>query len=289
MQVRRGVYIPRRFILNQVMDALKLKVHSSAYDSTLEALSMETAWMHVDLPCGNQPGSDSTTVIFGTPQASHSEADESACQAVLNYYSNARDVKIDDYSHSALKMKQEQLDASNFFCNAMQDKMVLLVLERDAALNAVQDYKQSNDLKIHTLSETLIKKKQDELNNDFFYEILQDKVDLLQDRNIQKDRYNLMVHDIASICGQFHDLLPIKKIQPDQNISEYTETGFVFVGNKNNPSHIDQLALALLKILHDGIVNEAKHAATPFWRYEPSGHCIYQPTTTSSALKSRKL
>ena len=260
----------RRLILNQVMDALKLKVHSSAYDSTFEALGMETAWMHVDLPCGNQPGSDSTTVIFGTPQASHSEADESACQAVLNYYSNARDVKIDDYSHSALKMKQEQLDASNFFCNAMQDKMVLLVLERDAALNAVQDYKQSNDLKIHTLSETLIKKKQDELNNDFFYEILQDKVDLLQDRNIQKDRYNLMVHDIASICGQFHDLLPIKKIQPDQNISEYTETGFVFVGNKNNPSRIDQLALALLKILHDGIVNEAKHAATPFCKFMPS-------------------
>jgi len=44
------------------MEKLKLKVHSSGYDSTFQPLNMETAWLHVDLPCGNKPGADSTTV-----------------------------------------------------------------------------------------------------------------------------------------------------------------------------------------------------------------------------------
>ena len=115
LQVQDSVYIPRHFILKQVMDNLNLKVHSSGYDSSFQAINMETAWLDVDLPCGNKPGADSTTVIFGNPKSSKYEAAESACQAVLNYYYNARDVTIDDFSHSVLKMKQEELDASNFF------------------------------------------------------------------------------------------------------------------------------------------------------------------------------
>jgi len=79
-----------------------------------------------------------------------------------------------------------------------------------------------------------------------------------------------MIHGLADICDTFADLLPLKKIDDSQTISEYTETGFIFCGSKNNPSRIDQLALALLKILHDGIVNEAKHAATPFCKFMPS-------------------
>ena len=187
MQMHDSVHVSRRLIRNQVMDTLKLKVHGSGYDSALQGLHMETAWMDVDLPCGNKPGANSTAVIFGSPQPFHNEADESACQAVLNYYCSARNVIIDDFSRSILKAKQEELDASNFFCAAMQDKIVRLVLERDAAVAALQKHSDNTDIKVHSLSETFIKKKQDQLNNDCFYEILQDKItNLLRDRGVQK-------------------------------------------------------------------------------------------------------
>jgi len=158
------------------MNDLKLKVHGSGFDSTLETLNMETAWLHVDLPCGNKGGADSGTVIFGNPKPSRNEAAESACQAVLDYYCRARDVKIDDFSSTVLKKKQEELDASKFFCAAMQDKVVRLVLERNAAVDAVQKLAQNIDVKLQPLSETIIKQKQDQLNNDCYYEILQDKI-----------------------------------------------------------------------------------------------------------------
>ena len=148
------------------MEKLKLKVHSSGYDSTFQPLNMETAWLHVDLPCGNKPGADSTTIIFGDPQPSRIEADESACQAVLNYYCNVRYVSINDFSHCILKLKQHELDASNFFCAAMQDRVVRLVLERDAAISAIEKHRENMDIKTYPLSEAFIKKKQDELNND---------------------------------------------------------------------------------------------------------------------------
>ena len=260
-----SVHVSRRHILSQVMDTLILKVHGSGYDSALQGLHMETAWMDVDLPCGNKPGADSTAVIFGSPQPSQNEADESACQAVLNYYCNARDVTIDDFSHSVLKMKQEELDASKFFCGAMQDKVVRLVLECDVALAAVQSNKQNTDVKVNGLSETFIKKKQDQLNNDFFYEILQEEVsNLLKDHNTQKQCYNSMIHGIAGICDSFGDLLPLTKVDTDQTISEYSDTGFIYSGSKTDPSRIDQLALALLKILRDAIIYETKHTATPY-------------------------
>jgi len=247
------------------MDSLKLKVHGSGYDSTLQGLGMEAAWMQVDLPCGNKPGAHSTTIIFGIPKPSRTEADESACEAVLNYYCSARDVTIDDFSHSLLKIKQEKLDASNFFCAAMQDKVVRLVLERDDALAVLQKHNESTDLKMQPLSEAFIKKKQDQLNNDCFYEILEDKItNLLQDRNVQKKHYNSLIHGMASVCDNFGDLLPLKKIDTHQTISEHAETGFIFTGNKSNPSRIDELALALLKVLRDGIIYETKHATTQY-------------------------
>ncbi|KAG2572069.1 hypothetical protein PVAP13_7KG147100 [Panicum virgatum] len=106
-KIQESVHVSCSLILAHVMDSLKLKVHSSGYDTTLQGLNMETAWMHVDLPCGNRPGTDTSIVIFGTPQPSQNEADESVCQAVLNYYCSARDVNIDNFSYSILKMKQE--------------------------------------------------------------------------------------------------------------------------------------------------------------------------------------
>jgi len=250
------------------MDNLKLKVHGSGYDSTLQGLSMETAWLDVDLPCGNKPGADSTAVIFGTPQPSHAEAHENACEAVLNYYCSTRDVIIDDFSHSVLKKKQEDLDASNFFCAAMQDKVVRLVMERDAALAVLNNRNDNKDVKMQTLSEAFIKKKQDELSNDYFYEILQDKIsNLLEDRNVQNKRYTSLVHDLISTCDNFGDLLPLKMIDIDQSASEHAETGFIFTGSKTNPSRTDQLALALLKILRDGIIYETKHTTTEYCKF----------------------
>jgi len=184
-KIQESVHVSRSLILAHVMDSLKLKVHSSGYDTTLQGLNMETAWMHVDLPCGNRPGTDTSIVIFGTPQPSQNEADESVCQAVHNYYCSAREVNIDNFSYSILKMKQEQLEASNFFCGAMQDKVMRLLLERDAALAAVENKNQNKDVKVKPLSESFIKKKQDELSNNFFYEILQDKItNLLQGRSV---------------------------------------------------------------------------------------------------------
>ena len=106
-------------------------------------------------------------------------------QAVLNYYCSARDVNIDNFSYSILKMKQEQSEANNFFCGAMQDKVMRLLLERDSALAAVENKNQNKDVKVKPLSESFIKKKQDELSNNFFYEILQDKItNLLQGRSV---------------------------------------------------------------------------------------------------------
>jgi len=246
------------------MNDLKLKVHGSGFDSTLETLNMETAWLHVDLPCGNKGGADSGTVIFGNPKPSRNEAAESACQAVLDYYCSARDVKIDDFSSTVLKKKQEELDASKFFCAAMQDKVVRLVLERNAAVDAVQKLAQNIDVKLQPLSETIIKQKQDQLNNDCYYEILQDKITtLLRDRSVQKVRYSSMIHDINSVCDKFGDVLPLKKVKAEQTLSEHTQTGFSFTGTQNNPSRVDELALSLLKILGDGMLNEIKHDTTP--------------------------
>lgn len=147
----------------------------------------------------------------------------------------------------------------------MQDKVMHLLLERDAALASVENKNQNKDVKVKPLSESFIKKKQDELSNNFFYEILQDKItNLLQGRSVQKQRHNTMIHGLADICDTFADLLPLKKIDDSQTISEYTETGFIFCGSKNNPSRIDQLALALLKILRDGIIDDTKHGTTAY-------------------------
>jgi len=115
-------------------------------------------------------------------------------------------------------MKQHELDASNFFCAA--DRVVRLVLERDAAISAIEKHRENMDIKTYPLSEAFIKKKQDQLNNDCFYEILQDKINkLLQDRNVQKQRYTNMINDLASICDSFGDLLPIQKVHSDEAIS----------------------------------------------------------------------
>jgi len=140
-----------------------------------------------------------------------------------------------------------------------------LLLERDAAMAVVKNHNANIEVKVQPLSETFIKKKQDQLNNDFFYEILQDEVsNLLKDRNTQKQRYNSMIHGIAGICDSFGDLLALTKVDSDQTISEYSDTGFIYSGSKTNPSRIDQLALALLKILRDAIIYETKHTTTPY-------------------------
>jgi len=73
-----------------------------------------------------------------------------------------------------------------------------------------------------------------------------------------------MIHDMASVCDSFGDLLPIKKVTTGEAISEHAETGFMFTGSKTNPSRLDELALSLLKILRNGIIYETKHATTPY-------------------------
>jgi len=40
-KMQESIHVSRRLILNQVMDNLKLKVHSSGYDSTLRGLNMD--------------------------------------------------------------------------------------------------------------------------------------------------------------------------------------------------------------------------------------------------------
>ena len=156
----------------------------------------------------------------------------------------------------------------SWFCAAMQDKVVRLVMERDAALAVLNNRNDNKDVKMQTLSEAFIKKKQDELSNDYFYEILQDKISkLLEDRNVQNKRYTSLVHDLISTCDNFGDLLPLKMIDIDQSTSEHAETGFIFTGSKTNPSRTDQLALALLKILRDGIIYETKHTTTEYCKF----------------------
>jgi len=69
---------------------------------------------------------------------------------------------------------------------------------------------------------------------------------------------------MAAVCDEFSDLLPLKKVEDGQDISEFTETEFIFNGSKTNPSRVDQLALALLNILRDVIICETKHSTTAF-------------------------
>lgn len=47
-------------------------------------------------------------------------------------------------------------------------------------------------------------------------------------------------------------------------ITEHEHSGFIFKGNKTNPTHVDQLALALIQILADGIVHEARNGLSSY-------------------------
>ncbi|XP_039772197.1 uncharacterized protein LOC120640442 isoform X5 [Panicum virgatum] len=66
--------------------------------------------------------------------------------------------------------------------------------------------------------------------------------------------------------------LPLRHILGDCLLLQFVS------GNKTNPSSVDQLALALLKVLHDGVIYETKHSTTAFSGRGDASHPLSIPT-----------
>lgn len=116
------------------MTDLNLKVHGTGYDCSLEALDMKTAWTKVDLPNRNKAGTKIPTVptsnFFFLRLVPHKQLTRKLMKVQhrqSEYYHQARNISIDGFSQTALKKKEEELNASNFYYNAMLDKVVQLV------------------------------------------------------------------------------------------------------------------------------------------------------------------
>ncbi|XP_039772214.1 uncharacterized protein LOC120640442 isoform X21 [Panicum virgatum] len=74
-------------------------------------------------------------------------------------------------------------------------------------------------------------------------------------------------HQVLSLGG-----LPLRHILGDCLLLQFVS------GNKTNPSSVDQLALALLKVLHDGVIYETKHSTTAFSGRGDASHPLSIPT-----------
>ncbi|KAL6608037.1 hypothetical protein ACP70R_041100 [Stipagrostis hirtigluma subsp. patula] len=87
---------------------------------------------------------------------------------------------------------------------------------------------------------------------------------LLADRARENSRCTAMLRDVAQICTAFGDVLPVKMLDYDDTAAGGDGTGFAFIGDEARPSRVDELALALLKILADGVAHEAKRGVSLF-------------------------
>jgi len=162
-------------------------------------------------------------------------------ESVLEYYQSNRKIEINDFNQNVLKKKQYELDVSNFFCQAFEDKIDEM-------------------------------RKRSKMSTEQFYsEAFQDNMtNLIKEHTTETNQRKAVHRRIIDVCRSFSDILPIKETRLPEGSSDSHSTQLTFTGDKENPSRVDQLALLLLDILRDGHVHAAKHGRFMHCKYSSS-------------------
>ncbi|XP_039842544.1 uncharacterized protein LOC120702706 isoform X2 [Panicum virgatum] len=232
MENQISAYVPRRLILKEVMGQLNLNVHGTGMLPF--GLDQYIAWMCVDLPRHGGRGKDGDTVLYSNPFSNHEDAEENLAESVLEYYQSNRKIEINDFNQNVLKKKQYELDISNFFCQAFEDKM--------------------DEMRAYPGTYSKMSAEQ------FYSEAFQDNMTyLIKERTTETNQCKAVHRRIADVCRSFSDILPIKEMCLPGDSSDAHSSQLTFTGDKENPSRVDQLALLLLDILRDGHIHAAKH------------------------------
>jgi len=203
------------------------------------------AWMSVDLPRLGEAGKDGSTVLYSDPCSNYYDAEEKVAESVLEYYQSNRKIEINDFNQNVLKKKQYELDISNFFCQAFEDKI--------------------NEMRAYPGTYSTMSTEQ------FYSEAFQDTMtDLIKERTTETNQCKAVHRRIADVCCSFSDILPIKEMCLPGDSSDAHISQLTFTGDKENPSRVDQLALLLLDILRDGHIHAAKHGRSMHCKYSSS-------------------
>ena len=203
------------------------------------------AWMSVDLPRLGEAGKDGSTVLYSDPCSNYYDAEEKVAESVLEYYQSNRKIEINDFNQDMLKKKQYELDISNFFCQAFEDKI--------------------NEMRAYPGTYSTMSTEQ------FYSEAFQDTMtDLIKERTTETNQCKAVHRRITDVCRSFSDILPIKETQLPKGSTDSGGTQLSFAGEEDNPSRVDQLALLLLDILRDGHIHAAKHGRSMHCKYSSS-------------------
>jgi len=172
-------------------------------------------------------------------------------ESVFEYYQSNRKIEINDFNQNVLKKKQYELDVSNFFCQAFEEKI--------------------DEMRAYPGTYSKMSTEQ------FYSEAFQDSMtDLIKERTTETNQCKVVHRRITDVCRSFSDIHPIKETRLPEDSSDSHSTQLTFTGDKENPSCVDHLALLLLDILRDGHIHAAKHGH--------SVHCKY----CSSVLQGTK-
>ena len=163
-------------------------------------------------------------------------------ESVLEYYQSNRKIEINDFNQNVLKKKQYELDVSNFFCQAFEEKI--------------------DEMRAYPGTYSKMSTEQ------FYSEAFQDSMtDLIKERATETNQCKAVHRRITDVCRSFSDILPIKETRLPKDSSDSHSTQLTFTGDKENPSRVDQLALLLLDILRDGHTHAAKHGRSMHCKY----------------------
>ena len=159
-------------------------------------------------------------------------------ESVLEYYQSNRKIEINDFNQNVLKKKQYELDISNFFCQAFEDKMdeMRACPGTYSKMSAFQD----------------------------------NMTDLIKERTTETNQCKAVHRRITDVCRSFSDILPIKETRLPEGSTDSGGTQLSFAGEEDSPSRVDQLALLLLDILRDGHIHAAKHGRSMHCKYSSS-------------------
>ena len=141
-------------------------------------------------------------------------------ESVLEYYQSNRKIEINDFNQNVLKKKQYELDVSNFFCQAFEEKI--------------------DEMRAYPGTYSKMSTEQ------FYSEAFQDSMtDLIKERTTETNQCKVVHRRITDVCRSFSDIHPIKETRLPEDSSDSHSTQLTFTGDKENPSRVDQLALLL--------------------------------------------
>ena len=105
----------------------------------------------------------------------------------------------------------------------------------------------------------------------FYSEDFQDNMtNLIKEHTTETNQRKAVHRRIIDVCRSFSDILPIKEMCLPGDSSDAHSSQLIFIGDKENPSRVDQLALLLLDILRDGHIHAAKHGRFMHCKYSSS-------------------